>query len=145
MLFMLQGTFWKPKSGEDLLDVISSMTSEKWGIKIRRDEIGQWHKLGSGYIFEFLYRSKGSVFHRLLQANPEHSNADKRKINLSVVIKLSPYDLRIQDMAKKLVNEGEADDFYTDFVSGKIVLLQNNIRTTISVVSDIEKFAARKY
>ena len=61
------------------------------------------------------------------------------------MIKLSPYDLRIQDMAKKLVNEGEADDFYTDFVSGKIVLLQNNIRTTISVVSDIEKFAARKY
>ena len=142
---MLQGTFWKPKSGEDLLDVISEMTSQKWGIKIRRDEIGQWHKLGSAYIFEFLYRSKGTTFHRLLQANPEHSNADKRKINLSVMIKLSPYDLKIQDMAKKLVNEGEADDFYTDSVSGKIVLLRNNIRSNISVVSDIEKFTTCSY
>ena len=142
---MLQGTFWKPKSGEDYLDIISEMTNQKWGIKIKRDEIGQWHKLGSGYIFEFLYRAKGTTFHRLLQANPEHSNADRRKINITVRIKLSPYDLKIQEMAKKLVHEGIIDDFYTDSVSGKIILLQNNIKSTISVVSDIEKFATRSY
>lgn len=142
---MLQGTLWKPKTGEDYFDIISEMTNQKWGIKINRDEVAQRHKLGSGYIMEFIYRAKGTTFHRLLQANPEHSNADRRKINISVRIKLSPYDLKIQEMAKKLVTEGEIDDFYTDSVSGKIVLLHNNIKSTISVVSDIEKFNTRSY
>ena len=110
---------------------------------MRRDEVAQCHKLGQGYIMEFLYRSKGTTFDRLLSANPEMS--EKKRINISLKIKLSAYDLKIQNKAKKLVEDGEADDFYTDLISGKIVLLRNNVRTAMSVMADVEKYSAHTF
>jgi hypothetical protein len=122
------------KPGEDVTVVFIDFIAKEVGVWIRPDDIGQVHRLGNGFIAEFLNRKCGSPFRRLLRVKPG--------LDLQIEIRLITEDKKILDQARQMLHSGLISSFYVDPVSGKVTVVLGNGR--IMSISDEKKIIELK-
>lgn len=111
--------------GENVTIVFIQCIGWEVGIYIRPDDLGQVHRLGNGFIAEFINRKFGSPFQRLLRFKPNN--------DLQIEMRLIADDQKILIKARQMLNNGLLDSVYVDPISGKVTVIIGRTGRVLSI------------
>jgi hypothetical protein len=113
--------------------VFINMTKRKFGVQTSPSDYSMIHRLGKKTIIaEVVNRQCNSPFMRLMNAPDQNRNLD---VKLSM--KKDDEDWEIISKAQKLLNSGIISEYYTDNISGKIVVMKGGRYISIQDVHDL--------
>ncbi len=121
---VFSGADVRPIYGECPFDSLRRFVKVNWNMDLSRSDVAITHPLGDRkLIAEFVQRDFGSVFDRLMR----HPRGNRR-MKVFASLRLTSRQKRLQLLARKMVQFGDAKTSYICHVSGKLQIEDNDGR-----------------